>query len=83
MEEKVLDSYRPITQGPRALESARRERGASLVEYALLLSLIAGMSVGAVKNLGVNSEQSFSDVSGALEGRVLGGGGAGGEDGLP
>ena len=78
MEEKVLDSYRPITQGPRALKSARRERGASLVAYALLLSLIAGVSVGAVKNLGVEITRQYNKTTQGFEG--AGAGTAGGED---
>jgi pilus assembly protein Flp/PilA len=38
------------------------ERGASLVEYALLVSLIAVVCVAAVTTLGKNASTKFSSV---------------------
>ena len=40
-------------------EQRKRERGASLVEYALLLALIAIVCVVAVTALGTNLSDSF------------------------
>ena len=39
------------------------ERGASMVEYALLLALIAVVCIAAVKTLGQSASQKFTDVS--------------------
>lgn len=38
------------------------ERGASLVEYALLVALIAVVCIAAVTLLGTNAEKKFSSV---------------------
>ncbi|MGH9083860.1 MAG: Flp family type IVb pilin [Acidimicrobiales bacterium] len=43
------------------------ERGASLVEYALLVALIAIICVGAVTILGQNTSTSFSSTAEGLE----------------
>ncbi|MGH9083861.1 MAG: Flp family type IVb pilin [Acidimicrobiales bacterium] len=43
------------------------ERGASLVEYALLVALIAVICIVAVTILGENASTSFSSTAGALE----------------
>lgn len=42
------------------------ERGASLVEYALLVALIAVVVIGAVTLLGSTAEDTFSDVAGSI-----------------
>ncbi len=42
------------------------ERGASLVEYALLVALIAAVCVGAVALIGTRANTKFSSVSGQL-----------------
>ncbi len=44
----------------------RSERGASLVEYALLVALIAVVCVGAVTFLGRQTADSFSDIGNSL-----------------
>jgi pilus assembly protein Flp/PilA len=46
----------------------KTERGASLVEYALLVALIAVVVIGAVTLLGRTAETTFSDVSDSLAG---------------
>jgi pilus assembly protein Flp/PilA len=46
----------------------KTERGASLVEYALLVALIAVVVIGAVTLLGSTAEDTFSDVSDSLAG---------------
>ena len=42
------------------------ERGASLVEYALLLALIAIVSIVAVTALGQKASRNFSQLSSAI-----------------
>ena len=44
------------------------ERGASLVEYALLLALIAVVCIAAVTFIGNKADESFSSTGSALEG---------------
>lgn len=46
----------------------KNERGASLVEYALLVALIAVVVIGAVTLLGTTAEDTFSNVSDSLAG---------------
>ena len=45
---------------------AKTERGASLVEYALLVALIAVVCIAAVTLLGRNASTKFSTVSGSI-----------------
>ena len=42
------------------------ERGASLVEYALLVALIAVVCIAAVTLLGQNASTKFNSVGGAV-----------------
>jgi pilus assembly protein Flp/PilA len=42
------------------------DRGASLVEYALLVALIAVVCIGAVTLLGTNAKGKFSTVSNSI-----------------
>jgi pilus assembly protein Flp/PilA len=42
------------------------ERGASLVEYALLVALIGVVCIGAVTVLGANASSKFSKVGSAI-----------------
>jgi pilus assembly protein Flp/PilA len=42
------------------------ERGASLVEYALLVALIAVVCIGAVTLLGNNAKGKFSSVANSI-----------------
>jgi len=44
----------------------RSERAASLVEYALLVALIAVVCIVAVTTLGKKASSKFSSVSGSL-----------------
>jgi pilus assembly protein Flp/PilA len=43
------------------------ERGASLVEYALLLALIAVVCIAAITFIGNKADESFSSTGSALE----------------
>jgi pilus assembly protein Flp/PilA len=47
---------------------AKDERGASLVEYALLVALIAVVCIGAVTVLGGNANSKFSAIGSAVGG---------------
>ena len=49
-----------------ALAQAKTERGASLVEYALLVALIAVVCIVAVTLLGRSAESKFSSVGSSL-----------------
>ena len=42
------------------------ERGASLVEYALLVALIAVVCIAAITLLGNNASNKFSTVAGSI-----------------
>ena len=44
----------------------RTERGASLVEYALLVALIALVCIAAVALLGKNTSKKYSSVGSAI-----------------
>ena len=44
------------------------ERGASLVEYALLVALIAVVCIGAIKVLGGKAKDSFDSTGSAIGG---------------
>jgi pilus assembly protein Flp/PilA len=46
----------------------RNERGASLVEYALLLALIAAVCIGAMQLLGNDVSTRLSTFGGSLSG---------------
>ena len=45
----------------------RTDRGASLVEYALLVALIAVVCIAAVTLLGSNASSKFSKVASAIK----------------
>jgi pilus assembly protein Flp/PilA len=47
---------------------AREERGATAVEYALMVALIAAVIIVAVTALGNNSSTKFNSVAGAIGG---------------
>ncbi|WP_421118271.1 Flp family type IVb pilin [Aquihabitans daechungensis] len=55
---------------------SRREEGASLVEYALLVALIAVVCIVAVTFLGGSASGSFDKGANALGGKAGGGGNA-------
>lgn len=45
---------------------SRRQKGASLVEYALLVALIAVIAIAAVRVLGRQVSTEFSEINSAL-----------------
>lgn len=48
------------------LKNGKKERGASLVEYALLIALIAVLAIVAIRVLGTRISQQFSLVASAV-----------------
>lgn len=55
-------------------KDARSERGASMVEYALLVSLIAVVAITAVTTLGTSITGQFTNASNAISNAGTGGG---------
>jgi len=51
----------------RIVRRDRGQRGASLVEYALLVALIAIVCVVAIAFLGTNASNKFSQVGSAIQ----------------
>lgn len=52
----------------RALSGSRGERGASLVEYALLVALIAVVCVAAVTAMGINLNDNYNESTTSIFG---------------
>ncbi len=50
-----------------ALAHTNSERGASLVEYALLVALIAVVCVAAVATLGGTASDKFSEINSGID----------------
>lgn len=55
----IINGTGPTTSRPKASQ----ERGASMVEYALLVALIAAISVAGVRLLGNSSSTRFSTAA--------------------
>jgi pilus assembly protein Flp/PilA len=49
-------------------DTKKNERGASLVEYALLVALIAAVAMGAITTIGTNATAKLESVSDTLAG---------------
>jgi Flp pilus assembly pilin Flp len=65
-----------IEQNSPALEQAlcnphKQERGASLVEYSLLVALIAIIAIVAVRELGEATHNQFAEVATQLGGEKI------------
>lgn len=50
----------------RVKSLVRREEGQDLLEYALLIALIAIVCVGAITLAGTQVKQAFTDIAGAI-----------------
>lgn len=61
-----MDLQEPARRHGRPSRRRRSERGASLVEYALLVALIAVVLVGAVTLLGETANDSFQGSSSSI-----------------
>ncbi|PPK46674.1 pilus assembly protein Flp/PilA [Trinickia symbiotica] len=68
MIEKIVHLRRAVSaQGSRVVEQAaaflREEQGATMVEYGLMVALIAIVCIGAVTTIGTNLNLVFSDIA--------------------
>ena len=61
----MLTSYEYLANWLRA-RFANSERGASMVEYALLVALIAVVCIAAITFLGKSASKSFSKTGSAI-----------------
>ncbi len=52
---------------PWAAAQVKNDRGASLVEYALLVALIAVVCIAAVTTLGRNASSKFTSVGSSIK----------------
>ena len=50
------------------MKTSKKQRGVTMVEYAIMLALIAVVCIGIVTALGENVESTFSAANTALEG---------------
>lgn len=67
----MVSSAQLVTQDPpSALSPARRERGATMVEYALLVALIAVAAIGTLRVLGTTTSDQFVKIVTELGGEV-------------
>jgi len=55
-----------ITKKDISVEDKRSERGASLVEYALLVGLIAVVCIAGISLFGQRASQNFSAIANQL-----------------
>lgn len=62
----MLTSFEYFAGWVRA-KFGQNERGAALVEYALLLALIAVVCIGALTLLGGGSKSKFSNIAGQIQ----------------
>ncbi len=63
----MISTYEFLTNWLRA-RFGDSDRGAALVEYALLVALIAVVCIGAITILGNESKSSFSSTGSAIAG---------------
>lgn len=61
----MLSNLRSLYE--RAICSVRNNRGQGLVEYALILVLIAIVVLLAVKNVGLTTNSAFSTINSGLK----------------
>ncbi len=62
----MLTSYEFVSAWLQA--RCKTDRGASLVEYALLVALIAVVCIIAIRFLGQSASDKFSEVGSAVDG---------------
>ena len=62
----MLNSFHYASAWIIARSGIKSDRGASLVEYALLVALIAVVCIAAVTVLGKNASTKFSSVAEAI-----------------
>jgi pilus assembly protein Flp/PilA len=62
----MISTYEFLTTWLRA-RFGDSERGASMVEYALLVALIAVVCIAAIKLIGESASESFNSTAESLE----------------
>jgi pilus assembly protein Flp/PilA len=62
----MLHMYAFVTSHLAGLQTKRDERGATAVEYGLMVSLIAVAIIVAVTTLGTNLSEMFDSVAGKI-----------------
>lgn len=63
----MISTYEFLSTWLRA-RFGESDRGASMVEYALLVALIAVVCIGAIQFLGGKAEESFNSTGNAIAG---------------
>jgi pilus assembly protein Flp/PilA len=64
----LMEKKMEIIQAEQVKSVKKNEKGASLVEYALLVALIAIIAIVAVRSLGQNVSSQFSAMSAQIGG---------------
>ena len=65
---RILASARRLVARVQTAALLKKEEGASLVEYGLLVGLIAVICIGAIQLLGQDISSMFSRIAGLLSG---------------
>ena len=70
--QKNLHAHCPCAKCAKAIESTitdrHPQRGAGLIEYALLVALVSVISIGAMRGVGEAVEESFQNTSREMAG---------------
>lgn len=64
----MSDAMMKLYVSARTLMVRDAERGASLVEYALLVALIALIAIGGITLLGQNTDATLTDIANEVGG---------------
>ncbi len=64
----MSDAMMKLFVSARTLMVRDAERGASLVEYALLVALIALIAIGGITLLGQNTDATLTDIANEVGG---------------
>ena len=64
----MSDAMMKLLVSARTLMVRDAERGASLVEYALLVALIALIAIGGITLLGQNTDATLTDIANEVGG---------------
>jgi pilus assembly protein Flp/PilA len=59
--------FKFVSQKVKSVEQKNKEQGASMVEYALLVALIAVIAIVAVRTLGQSVSQTFSEIASTID----------------
>jgi pilus assembly protein Flp/PilA len=51
----------------KTVNGVSKERGATMVEYAIMIALIAVVAIAAITGIGTNTNTAFSKVNNAIK----------------